>query len=242
MDLSVQNVVPGNTSHEWSVPETFTISPPTMGVLLSHQPLDDRFRWSHNSTLCKFLTGDSSGYIEIYPSGYDYDLTHTLYYVPEQNPPRTVPTSELTIDGVELVGITQLDKHSMAAFLETVIGPARKSSVACTKSLTSRQIEDFIEPEMNRKNSSYMHKLEPDRMKGNEREEYETLQRMRRRGLKLTSASEIWVAECGMDWPDFFFGKRENTGSTELEYGTGPKSDTSWADYWKWMASNSSKA
>ncbi|KAK6527197.1 hypothetical protein TWF281_010388 [Arthrobotrys megalospora] len=237
IDLSVQNLIPGNTSHEWSVPETLTISPSTLGVLLSHQPLEDRFRWGHNSSLCKFLTGDSSGYLEVYPSGYDYDLTHTLYYIPERNPPRTVPTSELTIEGVELVGITQLDKHHMATFLEAVVGPARRSSVAYITSAGSHQVEDFIEPQTNTKNS----KSGLDRMDAKQREEYETLQRMRRRGLKLTSASEMWIGECGMDWPDFFFGNREDIGSTGLEYGKGPKSDTTWADYWQWMASKDTK-
>ncbi|KAF3126251.1 hypothetical protein TWF703_010509 [Orbilia oligospora] len=236
IDLLVQNLIPGNTSHEWSVPETLTISPPTLGVLLSHQPLEDRFRWSQNSTLCQFLTGNSSGFLEIYPSGYDYDLTHTLYYIPERNPPRTVPTSELTIEGAELVGITQLDKDSMATFLEAVVGPARRSPVASIKSMSTRQIDDFVEPQMNRKNSSYMHRVEPDRMKAKEREEYETLQRMRRRGLRLTSASDLWVAECDMDWPEFFFGKRGDIGSTEIDYWKGPKNDTTWADYWNYMA------
>ncbi|RPB19497.1 hypothetical protein L211DRAFT_842571 [Terfezia boudieri ATCC MYA-4762] len=238
IDLAVQNLIPGNTSQEWSVPETFTISPSTLGVLLSHQPLNDRFRWGHNSSLCKFLTGNSSGYIEIYPSGYDYDLTHTLYYIPERNPPRTVSTSELTIEGVELVGITQLDKHTMASFLEAVVGPARKSPVAYITSLGSRKVEDFIEPQINKKNTKYMHRPGLDQLDAKEREEYETLQRLRGRGLKLTSASETWVRECGMHWPEYFFGKRED--NKELEYGKGPKFDSTWADYWKWMASKNS--
>ncbi|KAF3910967.1 hypothetical protein AA313_de0200731 [Arthrobotrys entomopaga] len=238
VDLSVQNLIPGNTSQEWSVPETLSFDSSTSGVLLSHQPLVDRFRWGHNSSLCKFLTGYSSGYLQIFPSGYDYDLTHTLYYVPERNPPRTVNTSELTIEGVELVGITLLDKHSMATLLEAVVGPARRSPVAYTASAGSRQIEDFIEPQANRKNSKYMYRSLPEQLDAKRREEYEILQLMRRRGLKLTSDPEIWVGECGMNWPEFFFGERENIDNTELDYGKGPKSNTMEADYWKWMASN----
>ncbi|KAF3192150.1 hypothetical protein TWF788_004337 [Orbilia oligospora] len=189
--------------------------------------------WTIDLSVQNLIPG---GFLEIYPSGYDYDLTHTLYYIPERNPPRTVPTSELTIEGVELVGIAQLDKDSMATFLEAVVGPARRSPVASIKSMSTRRIDDFIEPQMNRKNSSYMHRSEPDRMKAKEREEYETLQRMRRRGLKLTSASDLWVTECGMDWPQFFFGKREDIGSAEIDYWKGPKNDTTWAGYWNYMA------
>ncbi|KAF3918219.1 hypothetical protein ABW20_dc0108507 [Dactylellina cionopaga] len=215
------------------------IGPPTNGIVqvLRAPPTPRRpFHWGHNPSLCKFLTGDSTGYLEIYPSGYDYDLTHTLYYIPESNPPRTVPTSELTIEGVELVGITQLDKISMATLLEAVIGPTRRSPVANMTFLGSRQVEDFIEPQKNTKNSHYMYKSGPDRMDAKQREEYETLQRMRRRGLKLTSASQMWVEECGMDWPDFYFGKRQDI-ERELEYGKGPKSDKTWSGYWEWMAS-----
>jgi len=129
----------------------------------------------------------------------------------------------------------------MAAFLEAVVGPARMSPVAYITSLGSREIEDFIEPQMNKGNTKYMHRSGRDRMDAKQREEYETLQHMRRAGLKLTSASETWVGKCGMHWPEYFFGKREDIGNKELEYGKGPKFDTSWADYWKWMASNNSQ-
>ncbi|KAF9032612.1 hypothetical protein BJ165DRAFT_1517175 [Panaeolus papilionaceus] len=240
VDLSVQNLIPSSTNSDWTIPESLTIAPPTCGVLLSHQPLVDRFRWGQNSTLCQYLTGRQYGYIEIYPSGYDYDLTHTLYYVPPGNPERSVPTSELTIDGVELVGIAQLTKPEMATFLEAVVKPAKLSPAAYIVSVGSRHLDQFIEPQMNRNNSRYMHRPDPAGVEGKERHDFEVLQELRRKGLRLTSPREDWVKECRVDWTEFFFDEKESSvESGEIEYGKGPKFDTAFADYWKYMASKS---
>ena len=194
VDLSVQNLIPSTINSDWTVPESLTIAPPTRGVLLTHQPLVDRFRWGQNSTLCQYLTGRQDGYIEIYPSGYDYDLTHTLYHVPPGNPKRTVPTSELTIDGVQLVGIAQLTEPEMAVFLEAVLKPAKLSPAAYTVSVGSRQLDQFVEPQMNRNNSRYMHRPDPAEVDGKGRHDFETLQALRRMGLRLTSPRDDWNA------------------------------------------------
>jgi len=238
IDLSVQNLIPNTINSDWTVSEFLTIAHPTRGVLLTHQPLVDRFRWSHNSTLCRYLTGRRDGYVEIYPSGYDYDLTHTLYHVPPGNSERTVPTSELTIDGVELVGIAQLTEPEMATFFEAVVKSAKLSRTAYVVSASSRKLDDFVEPQMNRNNSHYMHKPDPTQEDGHD---FDTLQALRGMGLKLTSPREDWVRECGVDWAEFFFAKDSGNvaGSGEIEYGKGPKFDTAFADYWKYMASKS---
>ncbi|KAF8464692.1 hypothetical protein BDZ91DRAFT_729647 [Kalaharituber pfeilii] len=212
IDISVQNLIPGNTSHDWSVPKTLAIA---------HRPY---------SMLCQFLPGRSIGYVEIYPSGYDYDLTHTLYYVPESNPARTVPTSELTIEGVELVGVQQLDKQAMATFLEAVVGRAKSSPTAYIVSIGEHNIDQFIEPQMNNENHHYMYRG-LDRLNGKERREHETLQALRRNGLRLTSPSGDWMRKLGMDWTEYFFGVVEVTEGKELNYGTGPKFDMARGDY-----------
>ena len=240
IDLSVQNLIPSTINSDWTVPESLTIAPPTRGVLLTHQPLVDRFRWGQNSTLCQYLTGRLDGYIEIYPSGYDYDITHTLYHVTSGNPERTVPTSDLTIDGVELVGISQMTEPEMATFLEAIVKPAKLSSSAYIMSAGSRQLDCFVEPQMNRNNSRYMHRPDPAEGDGKERNGYEMLQALRRMGLRLTSPREDWVRECGVDWTEFFFNEEGKVvESGEIEYGKGPKFNTAFADYCKYMASKS---
>ena len=237
IDLSVQNLIPSTIN---SVSEFLTIAPPTRGVLLTHQPLVDRFRWGQNSTLCQYMTGCQDGYVEIYPSGYDYDLTHTLYHVPPGNPERNVPTSDLTIDGVELVGIAQLTESEMAIFLEAVVKPAKLSRTAYVVSVGSRKLDHFVEPQMNRNNSHYMHQPDPTQEDGKEGHDFETLQAFRRMGLRLTSPKEDWIRECGVDWTEFFFAKEGNAAENgEIEYGKGPKFDTAFADYWKYIASKS---
>ncbi|KAM6489347.1 hypothetical protein JOM56_015248 [Amanita muscaria] len=213
IDLSVQNLIPSTINSDWT--------------FFTHQPLVDRFRWGQNSTLCQYLTGRRDGYVEIYPSGYDYDLTHTLYHVPPGNPERNVPTSELTIDGVELVGITQLTEPEMATFLEAVVKPAKLSRTAYVVSVGPRKLDHFVEPQMNRNNSHYMHKPDPTQGDGRERHDFDTLQAFRRMGLRLTSPREDWVRECGVDWTEFFFAKEGNVA------------ESAFADYWKYMASKS---
>lgn len=153
-----------------------------------------------------------------------------------------MPTSEMTIDGVELVGIAQLTEPEMATFLEAVVKPAKLSRTAYVVSVGSRQLDHFVEPQMNRDNSRYMHMPDPTQQDGKERQDFDTLQALRRMGLRLTSPREDWVRECGVDWTEFFFAKEGNVAeSGEIEYGKGPKFDTAFADYWKYMASKSGK-
>ena len=148
-----------------------------------------------------------------------------------------MPTSELTIDGVELVGMAKLTEPEMAAFLEAVVKPAKLSRVAYIVSAGSRKLDQFVEPQMNRTNSHYMHKPDPTQ---EDRHDFDTLQKFRRMGLRLTSPREDWVRECGVDWSEFFFAKEGDVAeSGEIEYGKGPKFDTAFADYWKYMASKS---
>lgn len=136
------------------------------------------------------------------------------------------------------MGIAQLTEPEMAVFLEAVLKPAKLSPAACTVSVGSRQLDQFVEPQMNRNNSRYMHRPDPAEVDGKERHDFETLQALRRMGLRLTSPRDDWVRECGVDWTVFFFDKEGRaTGSGEIEYGKGPKFDTAFADYWKYMAS-----
>ena len=153
-------------------------------------------------------------------TGYDYDLTHTLYHIPPGNSERTVPTSELTIDGVELVGIAQLTEPEMVTFLEAVVKPVKLSPTVYVVSVGSRNLDHFVEPQMNRKNSHYMHKPAADPTRWTEeRHDFETLRAFQRMGLRLTSPREDWVRECGVDWTEFFFAKEGNVAEGgEIEY------------------------
>ena len=66
---------------------------------------------------------------------------------------------------------------------------------------------------MNRNNSHYMHRPNPAEGDGKERHDYEMLQALRGKGLRLTSPREDWVRECGVDWTVFFFQQgRECSG------------------------------
>ena len=108
-----------------------------------------------------------------------------------------MPTSDLTIDGVELVGISQMTEPEMATFLEAIVKRAKLSPVAYIMSVGSRQLDWFVEPHMNRNNSHYMHRPNPAEGDGKERHDYKMLQALRRKGLRLTSPWEDWVRECG---------------------------------------------
>jgi hypothetical protein len=80
----------------------------------------------------------------------------------------------------------------------------------------------------------------PDLSEGDGKENFEMLQALRRMGLRETSPKENWVRECGVDWTEFFFNEERNAvESGEIEYGKGPKFNTAFADYWKYMASKS---
>ena len=138
------------------------------------------------------------------------------------------------------MGIAQLTESEMAIFLEAVVKPAKLSRTAYIVSVGSRKVDHFVEPQMNRNNSHYMYKPDPAQEDGKERHDFETLRAFQRMGLRLMSPKEDWVRECGVDWTEFFFAKEGNVAeSGEIEYGKGPKFDTAFADYWKYMASKS---
>lgn len=138
------------------------------------------------------------------------------------------------------MGIAQLTEPEMAAFLEAVVKPAKLSPAAYIRSVGSRQLDRFVEPQMNRNNSRYMHRPDPAEGDGKERDDFDMLQALRRMGLTLTSSKEDWVRECGVDWTEFFFNEEGNAvKSGEIEYGKGPKFNTAFADYWKYMATRS---
>lgn len=105
IDPAVQRFIPPSV-----VDESFKITGETTGLLLTHQPLEHRFHYEDYEQISLMLSGRKEASVRISASGYEYGLTHTLYYVPEGSPERSILTSELSIPQVELAGVCALKR------------------------------------------------------------------------------------------------------------------------------------
>lgn len=190
IDLAIQRLIPSST-----VSPTLTISSPTIGVLLTHQPLITRFYGEFLSIQRLLNPSARHSPIVIYASGYDYDLTHSLYYVPS---PRSLPTSQLTAEGVELSGIYSFDRAELAVFLEDLAATELTTGkVGYHKGLyqwlrllaPGRQ---HVQPPM-----GLLDGLEADQVLRCLRMQW---------SLRLWSRAEVWRGYLGMDWPEYFLG------------------------------------
>lgn len=115
IDAGVQRLIPSST-----VSENVHISAAAVGLLLTHQPLVARFYWNDFLQVSQLINRRLNRFVTILPSSYDYDLTHTLYFLPLDTVERSIPTSELSIPGVELTGAHPFERDELAVFLEAV--------------------------------------------------------------------------------------------------------------------------
>lgn len=192
VDAAVQQLIPPSI-----VTENVVLGVEMVGLLLSHQPLTARFHHADYFRLNEFLSGHLGGSVRILPSGYDYDLTHSFFYVGCGCLPRTIATSQLTIPGVELAGVCVLGRREAAVFLEEVVCRCRRSSVASVGSYGS---DSHIEAWLS---------LEPSggcfvERSGLSEEEFLGSLRMES-SLRLDAGARTWIGYVGMDWPEYFF-------------------------------------
>jgi hypothetical protein len=198
VDPTVQQLIPSSV-----VTETIEIGPQDIGLLLTHQPLIARFHHNDYHRLSEFLSGCRNGSSVIFPTGYDYDLTHTLYYLVSGGSRRSIATEELSIPGVELTGACVLGRREMAVFLEEVVVRCSRSSVARVNSYSD------IGP--------WLRVVPPGRQYDGSRKglcledgEEEFVGHLRMDcSLRLDTKPSVWVEHLGMDWPEYFFAHDE---------------------------------
>lgn len=196
IDPEVQRLIPSST-----ISDSVDISSTAVGLLLSHQPLVGRFYWDDFTQLSLLINRRLDGYVTIFPSGYDYDLTHTLFFLSLDNPERSIPTSELTFSGVELTGACTFERDELGVFLEAVHkrsirdGTTKRRFAGGSDMVTWLAIEtpshDYFEPA-----GLWLNKPS--------HEEYVASLRSQC-SLHLYSGSDIWIRTVGMDWPEYFF-------------------------------------
>lgn len=195
IDAGIQRLIPSST-----VSETVHISTTAVGLLLTHQPLVARFYGNDFFQISQLINGRLNGYVTILPSGYDYDLTHTLYFLPLDTAERNIPTSELSIPGVELTGAHTFERDELAVFLEAVhercsLAGAAGARIRPCKIVKWLDIEtpsrDYFE-----RPGLWLNKPGYEEYVGSLRRQF---------SLHLYSGTDIWIQNVGMDWPEYFF-------------------------------------
>lgn len=196
IDAGVQRLIPSST-----VSENEHISTTAVGLLLTHQPLVARFYWNDFFQVSKLINGRLNGFVTILPSGYDYDLTHTLYFLPLDTADRSIPTSELSIPGVELLGARTFERDELAVFLEAVHERCSLTGAAGARFTGPCKIVKWLDIETPGRDyferpGLWLNKPGHEEYVGSLRRQF---------SLHLYSGKEIWIQNVGMDWPEYFF-------------------------------------
>lgn len=196
IDPAVQRLIPSSTiSEAVHIPSTAVV------LLLTHQPLVARFHWDDFFQMSQLINERLNGFVTIFPSGYDYDLTHTLYLVSLDSPERTIPTSELTIPGVELTGAHTFERDELGVFLEAVYKCSSRDGTTTRRFSGGSGVVKWLAIE-----TSTPDYFEPAGLWLTKAGHEEYVGSLRSQcSLHLFSASEIWIRTVGMDWPEYFF-------------------------------------
>jgi len=133
----------------------------------------------------------------------DYDLTHTFYYVGNPSGPRRsiASTTQLTIIGVELTGVSVLGRPKASLFVEEIEFVCNRSLVATAYTFSDINHWLSLAPSRRCYVSGCQLSLEKDgdeKLLTSLRVDY---------GLQLTTPRSVWVGYLGMDWPEHFFGR-----------------------------------
>lgn len=194
-DAKIQRLIPTSV-----VGESVSVSGTTVGLLLTHQPHDARFQQPDYHRVSLMINGREDGYVRIIRYDRNYDLTHTLYYLPEGSSERSILTSELSVPGVDLTGTCTFEREGMAVFLEELHSCCGERG-STARMMSPRCIEDWMDIEALRRDYFYPEGLY---LSGLTEEEY--LWSLRGDcSLHLYSDRNIWVRHLGVDWPEYFF-------------------------------------
>lgn len=215
IDPEVQRLIPSS-----NVGENVQVSATAVGLLLTYQPLVARFYWDDFFQMSLLVNGRLNGYVTIFPSGYDYDLTHTLHLASFDSPERSIPSSELTIPGVELTGAREFERDELAVLLEGV-------QKACTRGGTTKArirggcgLATWLAIETPSREYS-----EPAGLWLEKPGHKEYVANLRSQcSLHLYSGADIWIRTVGMDWPEYFF-RSLTKGMYGMVAGTGCQED-----------------
>lgn len=196
IDPAVQRSIP--TSF---VGESVNLSAITVGLLLTHQPLVARFYWYDYFKVSQLINGRADGYLTILPSGYDYDLTHSLYLLARGSLARTISTSELSIPGVELVGAYTFEREEMAVFLEETHRNWFRGGNTKARFTGASKIVPWLAIAPPRRGYSEP----PAGIQMNLFDQRKYVKSLRSESsLHLYSGRDIWIRHLGMDWPEYF--------------------------------------
>lgn len=160
-----------------------------------------RFYWDDFCQISLLVNGRLNGYVTIFPSGYDYDLTHTLYLASFDDPERNIPSSELTIPGVELTGAREFERDELAVLLEGLQKSCTRGGTAGARirggcSLVKWLAIETASREYSEPAGLWLEKPGHEEYVANLRSQC---------SLHLYSSPDIWIRTVGMDWPEYFF-------------------------------------
>jgi hypothetical protein len=168
--------------------------------------------------MAEFLSGFEEASIIIRPSGKDYGLTYTFYYVKSGGLIRRVAASELTIPGVELSGVSVLGRKEAAIFLEEAARLCNNSN-SVAHFLSATGIDKWLDVPCGRRQSNMPSKGEAVFCGALEDDEDMFLAHLRMdSSLRLATETNVWVGYLGMDWPEYFFEYNGRICSHEAEF------------------------
>lgn len=215
IDTEVQRFIPAST-----VGESVQISTTAAGLLLTHQPLVTRFYWDDFTQMSLLINGRLNGYVTIFPSGYDYDLTHTLYLASFGSAERSIPSSELTVPGVELTGAREFARDELAVLLEGVQKSCTRGGTTTARIKGGCALVSWLALETPSRVYS-----EPAGLWLEKPGHQEYVAGLRSQcSLHLDSGPDVWIRTVGMDWPEYFF-RLLAEGMYGMLAGTGYRED-----------------